>query len=85
MTNFDDKEKVMLRLIQQNTEEYKESIISELENSAHSCMLAENEAQPAEFMQNILFTSGMFIHNIMQLLQHLSHSSFHIQAISLLS
>ena len=61
MITFEDKNKIMWRLLQQSTDDYKDDIVSELESSAHSCMLAGNEAQPAEFMQNILFTSGMFI------------------------
>ena len=61
MTTFEDETKIMLRLLQQNTKEYEDDIVTELRNSAQSCMLAGNEAQSATFMQNILFTSGMFI------------------------
>ena len=60
MTRFEDKKKIMLRLMQQNTKGYEDDIVTELRNSARSCMLAGNEAQSATFMQNILFTSGMF-------------------------
>ena len=61
MTTFCDERKVMLRLLQQNTDRYNDAIVSELINCARSCMLAGNESRPAEFMQNILFTSGMII------------------------
>ena len=60
-TCFLDERKVLLRLLQQNTDDHKDAIVSELKNSAHLCMFAGNETRPAEFMQNILFTSGMFI------------------------
>ena len=61
MTTFCDERKVMLRLLQQNTDHYNDAIVSELINCARSCMLAGNESQPAKFMQNILFTSGIII------------------------
>ena len=61
MTTFEDEGKVMLRLLQQKTDHYKDAIVRELMNSARSCMVAENESQPAEFMQNILFTSGILL------------------------
>ena len=61
MTTFCDERKVMLRLLQQNTDGYEDAIVRELINSARSCMLAGNESRPAEFMQNILFTSGIII------------------------
>ena len=61
MTTFVDEDKLMLRLLQQNTEDKKDALVRELMHTAHSCMFAGNEARPAEFMQNILFTSGMFI------------------------
>ena len=59
MVTFHDQRKVMLRLLQQSTDCYKDAIVSVLMNSARSCMLAGNESRPAEFMQNILFTSGI--------------------------
>ena len=81
MTTLQDKKKLMLRLMQQNTDDYKKDIIIELINSAYSCMFAGNEAWSAEFMQNILFTSGKFT---LLTVAIPIHCSYHMQAISLL-